>query len=67
MPADSTDVVAAVHRLRHEIDQLTQEQAEALKSATYLGMTAEQAQRHDERRKNITRFVQQLALLEKAQ
>ena len=66
MPADSTDTVAAVHRLKREIDQLTQEQVEALKSATYLGMTAEQAKQYDERRKNITRLVQQW-LLEKAQ
>jgi len=53
--------------LKQEIDLLTEEQAEALKSATYLGMTAEEAQEYDERRKNITRLVQQLALLEKAQ
>lgn len=66
MPADSTDTVGAVHRLKQQIDQLTQEQAAALKSATYLG-TAEQAKQYDEHRKNITRLVQQLALLEKAQ
>ena len=67
MPADSSDTVSAVHELKQEIDRLTEEQAEALKSATYLGMTAEEAQEYDERRKNITRLIQQLAMLEKAQ
>ena len=67
MPTDGTDTVAAVHRLKQEIDRLTEEQAEALKAATYLGMTSEQAKHYDERRRNITKLVQQLALLEKAQ
>ena len=67
MPSDSSDTVSAVHQLKQEIDRLTEEQTEALKSATYVGITAEEAQEYDERRKNITRLVKQLALLEKAQ
>lgn len=61
---DPTDTVSAVHRLKQEIDRLTQEHAKALKDAVYIGMTQEQAQVYDQRRKKITELIQKLSLLE---
>jgi hypothetical protein len=52
--------------LKQEIERLRQEQVDALKSATYLGMTAEQAHACDERRKNITRLIQRWLLLKQS-
>ena len=68
MPADHSDTtVDAIHRLKQEIDQLSEQQSEALKSATYLGMTPDEAKEYDARRQKITQLVQELSLLQKAQ
>jgi hypothetical protein len=67
MPAEPTDTVLAVQQLKREIDRLTQVQADALKSATFIGMTPDEAKEYDERRQKITELVKELALLEKAQ
>jgi hypothetical protein len=56
-----------IARLKRDIEQLTLEQTEALKSATYIGMTPEEARRHDQRRDKITRLTQQLRQLQQAQ
>ena len=64
---DPSNTVEAVHRVKQEIDKLTEEQVEALKQATFVGMTPDEAKEYDERRKRITVLVQQLATLEKAQ
>ena len=50
--------------MRQEIERLTTEQSEALKTATYLGMTAAEAQTYDARRKRITELVERLRLCE---
>jgi uncharacterized protein YeaC (DUF1315 family) len=62
-----SDTVSAVHQLKQEIDTLTEEQAQALRTAVYVGMTPEEAREYDERRQRITQMVQELALLEQAQ
>lgn len=68
MPADySGTTVDAIHRLKQEIDRLSQEQSDALKSATYVGMTPDEAKEYDARRQKITQLVQELSLLQKAQ
>jgi hypothetical protein len=67
MPAEPTDTVLAVQQLKREIDRLTQVQADALKSATFIGMTPDEAKEYDERRQKIRELVKELALLEKAQ
>ena len=64
---DPSSTVDAVHRLKQEIDRLTEQQAKALQAAIYLGMTPDQAKEYDERRKQITELISQLSLLEKAQ
>jgi hypothetical protein len=45
----SESVEETVHRLKEEIDTLNQQQSEAPKTATYLGMTPDEAQDYDQR------------------
>jgi hypothetical protein len=68
MPSsDAADTVAAAHRLKNEIDALTDVQIEALKQATYVGMTPDEAKQYDERRKKIAHLIRELTVLERAQ
>ena len=64
---DPSETAEAVHRLKQEIDRLTQEQAKALKQAIYTGMTPEEAKEYDQCRTRITALVQKLEMLEKTQ
>jgi hypothetical protein len=64
--ADPTDTLAALERLREEVMSLTEQQSEALKDAIYLGMTPAQAKAYDERRKRITRLMQDISVLQQA-
>ena len=64
MISDSTVILAAVQRLRREILRLSEEHADASKSATYLGMTAAQGKTYDDRRKRIMQLVRASRLLE---
>jgi hypothetical protein len=57
----------AIHKLKLEIDHLTQLQTDAIKSATFVGMTPDEAKEYDARRENIFKLVQQLQALEKSQ
>ncbi len=41
--------VSVVHRVKEEIDRLTEDQAETLKTATYIGMTPEGTKDYDNR------------------
>ena len=61
---DTPDSVDAALCLRQEIEKLTQEQSEALKTATFVGMTAEEAKIYDARRRRITELVEQLRALQ---
>lgn len=61
---DTPNSVDAVQKIRQQIERLTDEQSEALKTATYLGMTAAEAQTYDARRRQITELVERLRLLE---
>lgn len=63
---DSSNAASAIHRVKEELYRLAHRQADALESATYLGMTSDDAKEHDKRRTQITELVQALALLEKA-
>jgi hypothetical protein len=67
MSEDGTGTTATVHKIKERIDLLTEQQGQALKSATYLGMTPEEAQDYDQRRAEILKLVQQLETLEKSQ
>ena len=57
---DTLDSVDALQGIRNEIERLTQEQNEALKTATFVGMTSAEAKDYDARRRRITELVQQL-------
>ena len=61
-----SDHESQVHRLKKEIDSLTKKQSEAIQSATYLGMTADEAKEYDSRRDQILKLVEQMRQLEKA-
>jgi|GEM_PF-3445161 hypothetical protein len=63
----SPNTVDAIQRIKQKIDKLSQEQSEALKTATYVGMTAEAARQYDARRQQITKLVEELTLLKNAQ
>ncbi len=59
--------IANIHHLKEEIDRLTVEQLEALKAATFVGMTRDEAKEYDERRAKIIRLIDELRQLELAQ
>ena len=57
---DTSASIDPVQHLRDEIEKLTQEQSEALKTATFVGMTAAEAKIYDARRRRITELVEKL-------
>jgi hypothetical protein len=63
---EPSDHEKTVHRLKEEIGRLTKQQAEALQSATYLGMSPDEAKQYDARRAQILKLVEQLRQLEEA-
>lgn len=56
-----------IHKIKEEIEKLTEQQNEALQSATYLGMTTDEAKEYEERRDRILSLVESPALLEESQ
>lgn len=58
MQTDLPDAV--MQRLIHEFQHLVTEQEEALRNATFCGMTAEVAQQCDERRAQIANIGKQI-------
>jgi hypothetical protein len=64
MPPQESDTMDAVHRVKGQLDKLTEQQSAALKRAIYLGMTTDEAKKYDERQRQITELVQELNLLE---
>ena len=56
----------AIHRLKEEIDKLTEQQIQALRSATCLGMTTDEAKEYEERRDMILEYVKDLKMLEQS-
>jgi hypothetical protein len=64
MPAP--DYLTTVHRLKEEIDRLTAEQIEAMKTATFVGLSTDEAKEYEERRAKILALVKELGLLEDA-
>lgn len=67
MPPEPSDTAEAVHRLKEEIDKLTLQQSKALRMATLVGMTPDEAQEYDARRILILKYVHDLAVLEESQ
>ncbi|HKU26639.1 MAG TPA: hypothetical protein VJQ54_14275 [Candidatus Sulfotelmatobacter sp.] len=62
-----SETTEAIHSVKEEIDKLTEQQNDALNSATYLGMTTDEAKEYEERRDRILKLVRDLALLEESQ
>jgi hypothetical protein len=58
---DTSNSVDMVERIRREIETLRKELSDALKTATFVGMTAEEAKAYDARRKQLTALVEQLS------
>ena len=58
--------VDSVERLKQKIDTLAEKQAEALRAATYIGMTSDDAKEYDDRRNHILTLIKELERLEKA-
>jgi hypothetical protein len=54
---DSSNTVESVHRLKQEIDTLTQQQSQALQRAIYMRMTPDEAKDYDERQNQITKLL----------
>jgi hypothetical protein len=67
MSSERSNGTEAVRHVKLEIDRLTVEQSRALKDAIYVGMTLDEARKFYERRHQITKLLEELALLEKAQ
>jgi hypothetical protein len=65
-PNQQSPTGEAIHRLKEEIDRLTEQQTEALKTATYLGMTTDEAKEYEERKQTILKYVQDLKMLEES-
>jgi hypothetical protein len=63
MQRNPTDTKDALQRLKDEIQQLSDEHSEALKAATYRGMTAEEAEVCHARRARITELINQMMQL----
>ncbi len=55
-----------IHRLKDEIDCLTEEQTDAMETETFIGMTAAETKAYDARRARITELVKQLRRIEAA-
>jgi hypothetical protein len=67
MAAPKIDTLTLLHQLKQQIDELAEQQMDALKMATYVGMTPEEAKEYDQRREKITALVEELSELKKAQ
>jgi len=65
--AEAGETTEVMSRLRQEIDDLIDEQTEALKRATFIGMTADDARSYDARRQTIVLLLQQLAEMQNGQ
>jgi type IV secretory pathway protease TraF len=63
---EPSEYLNVIHRLKKEIDLLAQEQIEAMKTATFIGLTADEAKEYEDRRGRILELVKQLRVLEEA-
>ena len=52
-----------ISHLKEEFDKLSEEQLHALRVATYVGMTPQEAKTYDNRRRKITEVAKRLSVL----
>ena len=57
--------VAAIDKLKQDIHSLSEQQAEALKTATFVGMTSDEVIEYDKRGEKIKEMIRQLTFLQK--
>lgn len=67
MRENSSETVATILRLKQDIDSLGKQQAEALKIATFVGMTSDEVIEYDKRGEKITELIRDLRLLQRPQ
>ena len=67
MRQNRSETVAAIYKLKQDIHSLSEQQAEALKTATFLGMTSDEVIEYDKRGEKITKMIRRLTLLQKTQ
>jgi hypothetical protein len=65
MREDQSETVAAIYKLKQHIDSLSEQQAEALKTTTFVGMTSDEVSEYDKRSEKITEIIRQLMFLQK--
>jgi len=63
MGLDSCDSSDLTHQLRRKIATLTAQQGEALRNATFLGMSSSEANEYDERQGQISFLMAELRRL----
>jgi len=63
---DPLEHLNTINRLRGEIDRLTGEQIEAMKTATFRVLTIDEGKEYEDRRAKILELVEQLRILEEA-
>jgi len=63
MLRNRSETAETIHKLKEEIDKLTEQQSEALRRASYLGMTTDEAKEYEERREKILEYVKDLKML----
>jgi hypothetical protein len=61
----ASESLAAMHRLKERIETLSEQQAEAMKTAMFKGMTSGEAKKYDNRSSRITKLVKKLATVSK--
>ena len=62
----SSELITDIHLLKQEIERLIQEQNEALRSAAFIGISAEEAKAQDERRRRISELTRQLRQMQQS-
>jgi hypothetical protein len=63
---DPPEHLNTTHRLREEIDRLSGEQIEAMKTSIFRGLTTDEGKEYENRSAKILELVEQLRLLEEA-
>jgi hypothetical protein len=67
MREDQSENVAAIYKLKQEIDSLSEQQAEAIDAATFVGMTSDEVIEFDKRAEERTEMIRHLTLLQRVQ
>jgi hypothetical protein len=64
MREDESETVAAIYKLKQDIHSLSEQQAEARKTATFVGMTSDEVIEYDKRSEKIAEMIRQLTFLQ---